>query len=331
MPVTSFTKDPSNLTMTVVAEFAAPVERVWDAYADPRQLEKFWGPVEWPATFTRHDFAVGGRSDYHMTGPDGETSGGYWRFTAVDPYRSFTVIDGFAGADGEPNNEMPSMTMTFSFEAIGTGARVSTVTTFQSLEAIEFVLSMGMEEGMRSAMSQIDGVLADLATFAATRPVEAQILSDTQVRVSRVIRGTAEQVWRAHHEPELMKRWLLGPDGWAMTVCEVATAVGDTYRYEWAPVPGGPAASQQGFGFDGELLESTPLVRAVTTEHMIDTDYPTTTNELTLTPTSGGTLLSLVITYPSAEVRDMVLATGMTRGMETSYVRLEGELAGASA
>ena len=77
MPVTSFTKDPSNLTMTVVAEFAAPVERVWDAYADPRQLEKFWGPVEWPATFTRHDFAVGGRSEY--SGDHGSRAAPYAR------------------------------------------------------------------------------------------------------------------------------------------------------------------------------------------------------------------------------------------------------------
>jgi uncharacterized protein YndB with AHSA1/START domain len=183
-----------------------------------------------------------------------------------------------------------------------------------------------MEEGMKSAMSQIDGVLADLATFAATIPVAAQVLSDTQVRVSRVIRGTVEQVWRAHHEPELMKKWLLGPDGWTMPVCEIATNVGETYRYFWEPEGEG-----EGFGFDGELLESNPPHRAVTTEHMTGTDYPSTVNELTLTPVTGGTLLSLVITYPNADVRDMVLATGMTGGMETSYVRLEAELAGASA
>lgn len=331
MPLLSFTKDPENLTMTVIAEFAAPVERVWDAYADPRQLEKFWGPVEWPATFTRHDFAVGGRSDYYMTGPDGEKAGGSWTFTAVDPYRSFSAIDGFADEDGQVNDELPIMGMTFTFEAVDAGTRVTTVTTFASAEAIEEVLAMGMEEGMTSAMSQIDGVLADLATFAATAATCSQILSDTQVRISRVIRGTIEQVWRAHHEPELMKRWLLGPEGWDMTVCEVAAAVGDGYRYAWAPQAGGPATEQQGFGFEGELLESNPPHRAVTTERMSGTDYPGTVNELTLTPISGGTLLSLVITYPSAEVRDMVLATGMTTGMETSYARLEGQLAGASA
>lgn len=92
---------------------------------------------------------------------------------------------------------------------------------------------MGMLEGTKAAMGQIDDVLADLTSFAHGKLTEAQILSDTQVRVSRVIRGTREQVWRAHHEPELMQQWLLGPDGWTMPVCEIATEVGGTYTYEW--------------------------------------------------------------------------------------------------
>jgi uncharacterized protein YndB with AHSA1/START domain len=63
MPVVEIHKDPEALTMRVVAQFAAPVARVWAAYADPRQLERFWGPPERPATFVRHDFVVGGRSE----------------------------------------------------------------------------------------------------------------------------------------------------------------------------------------------------------------------------------------------------------------------------
>jgi uncharacterized protein YndB with AHSA1/START domain len=329
MPITSVSKDPEALTMTVVAEFPVPVQRLWDAYADPRQLEKFWGPVEWPATFARHDFAPGGRSNYYMTGPDGDRSAGYWRFLAVDRGRSFEVEDGFAQDDGTENTEMPSMRMVFVFEPTDAGSRVSTTTHFPSAEALEQLLGMGMEEGMRSAMSQMDDVLADLAAFAAGRGTEPQILSDTQVRVSRIIRGTPEQVWRAHHDAELMKKWLLGPDGWAMTECELATEVGGTYRFWWKPTsPDVPAEMAGGFGFDGELVESIPGVREVTTEHMIGTDYPSTLNELTLTAVEGGTLLSLVITYSDATVRDMVLATGMTDGMETSYQRLESLLAG---
>lgn len=321
MPVTSVEKNPESLTMTVVADFAVPVRRLWDAYVDPRQIEKFWGPPEWPATFTRHDVAPGGRSDYYMTGPDGEKSAGFWEFLSVEPIRSFEVRDGFATDDGSPNPDMPSMRMVFTFEETDHGSRLTTTTHFNSVEELEQLVGMGMEEGMRAAMGQIDDVLADLASFAAGRGTDTQILSDTLVRVSRVIRGDIEQVWRAHHEPELLKRWQLGPDGWTMPVCEVADKVGETYRYEWESVDG-----ENRFGFTGELLESEPPHRIVTTERMIGMEGPGVVNEMTLTPVEGGTLLSLVITYPSAELRDTVLATGMTDGMERSYARLESEV-----
>lgn len=319
MPITSVTKDPTALTMTVVADFPAPVERLWDAYVDPRQLERFWGPPTYPAQFTRHDAAAGGLSHYAMTGPEGDVSRGYWEWLSVETHRAFEVLDGFALASGEPNREMPSMRMAFTFEATGAGSRVTTTTYFNTAEELAQMLEMGMEEGMREAMGQMDDVLADLRTFAAELPISTQILSDTQVRISRVIRGSAEAVWRAHHEPALLQRWLLGPDGWTMPVCEVATSVGESYRYEWEK-------GSDRFGFEGELLEAAAPYRSVTTERMIGLDAPGTTNELTLTPVEGGTLLSLVITYPDAQVRDTVLATGMTTGMETSYQRLESQV-----
>lgn len=327
MPITSVTKDPEALTMTVVAEFPATVQRLWDAYADPRQLEKFWGPVEWPATFTRHDFAVGGRSDYYMTGPDGERSGGFWEFLAVEPGKSFEVRDGFATDDGGENTELPSMRMVFTFESIDGGSRVTTTTHFPSLEVLEQLVGMGMEEGMKSAMSQMDAVIGDLKNFAHDLATNAQILSDTQVRITRVIHGSVEDVWRAHHEPELVKRWLLGPDGWEMTEAVVPANVGDSFRQWWKPTTADvPAGFEEGFGFEGELLERVENVREVSTEHMIGTEYPSTLNEMTLTPVEGGTLLTLVITYANAEARDAVLATGMTDGMEASYARLEREV-----
>jgi uncharacterized protein YndB with AHSA1/START domain len=324
MPITEVTSNAHDLTLTVVADYPVPVERLWDAYADPRQLERFWGPEQVPATFTRHDMAVGGRSHYYMTGPDGTVSHGWFRFLAIEPLRRIEVEDGFGDASGAPNPEMPTMRMVFNFERTATGSRFTSVTTFPSVEAMEQLVQMGMEEGLKSAMGQIDTVLADLASFAASRGTEAQLLSDTQVRVSRVIRGSAPQVWRAHHEPELVQRWLLGPEGWTMPVCEVATAVGQRYRYEWANGDG-----SERFGFEGELLESAAPYRAVTTEQMIGTDGPATRNELTLTPVTEGTLMSLLITYPSREVRDMILETGMTTGMEASYARLEREVLAA--
>jgi uncharacterized protein YndB with AHSA1/START domain len=321
MPITSISSDPAALTLTIVADYACTLERLWEAYVDPRQLERFWGPEQWPATFTRHEVFVGGESHYYMTGPNGEQSRGWFKFLKVDPYALMEMEDGFADAEGQRNEAMPTMRMSFRFERTKQGARYTSVTHFPSLEAMEQLVQMGMIEGTKSAMGQIDAVLADLKAFAADRATEAQILSDTQVRVSRVIRGSVEQVWRAHHEPALMQRWLLGPEGWTMPVCQIATVVGQGYRYEWESVD-----KSQRFGFTGELLESVPPHRAVTTERMDGMPGPGTRNEMTLTAVPAGTLLSIVITYPSKEVRDIVLGTGMTAGMETSYARLEREI-----
>ena len=319
MPVTSVETDPEKLTITVTADFTAPLARVWDAYVDPRQLERFWGPPEYPSTFLRHDAAVGGRSVYRMTGAEGGDSHyGCWEWTHVNAPTSFDVTDWFADENGTPNTDMPGMRMEFVFSETDDGSRLVTTSRVDTLEQLEQLVGMGLLEGLRAGMAQIDDVLADLAAFAADRSVETQLLSDTQVRVSRVIRGTAAQVWHAHNDADLMKKWLLGPDGWTMPVCEIATTVGDTYRYIWEPEGGG-----DGFGFTGELLENEPPYRSVTSEAMIGMDFPATRNELTLTPVAGGTLLSLVITYANVEQRDAILATGMTDGMETSYARLE--------
>jgi len=322
MPITSVHKDPEALTLTVVADFGAPLKRLWDAYADPRQLEKFWGPPTYPATFTRHDMFPGGRSDYAMIGPDGDVARGYWEFLDVKAPHSFEVRDGFCHPDGTPNTDMPSMRMNFAFEATTSGSRLTTTTFFNNVDELEQLTKMGMEEGMRQAMGQIDGVLDDLRSFAADLPAAAQILNDTTVRVSRVIRGTVQQVWAAHHDPALLSQWLLGPDGWSMPTCETATEVGETYRYVWQE-----DSSGRSFGSTGELLEVAAPYRAVTTERMygdgIPDDAPGTVNELTLTSVEGGTLLALVVTYPDAQTRDIVLGTGMVSGMEASYARLE--------
>ena len=325
MPVTEMVSNAADLTLKIVADYPVSVERLWEAYADPRQIERFWGPEGRPATFVRHDLSAGGKSHYYMTGPDGTQHHGWWRYITVEPYKTIEVEDGFGEDADAATTKMPSMRMVFSFSKTATGSRFESVTYFPSLEAMEELVKMGMVEGTKSAMSQIDAVLADLKTFAASLPTAAQILSDTQIRVSRVIRGSVADVWRAHHEPKLMQRWLLGPDGWSMPVCDLATEVGGRYRYEWENDD-----KSQRFGFEGELVESLEPFREVTTEQMIGMDGPPARNELTLVAVPGGTLLSLLITYPSKEIRDIVLGTGMTSGMETSYARLESEILAAA-
>jgi uncharacterized protein YndB with AHSA1/START domain len=160
VPITSIDTDPSALTLTAVGEYPVSVERLWEAWTDPRQLERFWGPPEWPATFTRHEVQVGGTSSYFMTGPNGEKNHGYWRFESVDPGRRFVISEGFAHPDGSPNTDFPGSTMEIVFEKTEDGARFVVTSTFASVEAMEKLVAMGMVEGLREALSQLDAILA---------------------------------------------------------------------------------------------------------------------------------------------------------------------------
>jgi uncharacterized protein YndB with AHSA1/START domain len=160
MTVKDVTKDPATLTMVVTAEFEAPVDRVWQLWADPRQLERWWGPPTYPATVVDHDLVPGGTVTYFMTGPEGDKHQGWWRVLAVDAPRSLELQDGFADDTGAPNPDMPTTMMRMVLSAEGGVTQMVTTSTFPSLEAMEQMVSMGMEEGLREAMSQMDGILA---------------------------------------------------------------------------------------------------------------------------------------------------------------------------
>jgi len=159
--VISTHRDVEALTLTFVAEFKAGVERVWQVWEDPRQLERWWGPPTWPATFEQHDFVVGGWSRYHMTGPDGEKSRGWWTMTAIEAPHHLAFDDGFADENGEPVDTVAPTHAVVTIEPHGTGSRMTTVSRFTSADQLEQMVSMGMEEGMRLAMGQIDVLLAE--------------------------------------------------------------------------------------------------------------------------------------------------------------------------
>ncbi|MBL7258985.1 SRPBCC family protein [Paractinoplanes lichenicola] len=161
MPVLDMHRDEQNLTLTMVASFDAPPERVWQVWEDPRQLERWWGPPTWPATFDTHDFRVGGRSAYYMTGPDGTKAHGWWQFTAIEAPARLAFDDGFADENGAPAPSPDPTHATVTLEADGAGrTRMTVVSQFGSLDHLQTMAKMGMEEGLRLAAGQIDGVLA---------------------------------------------------------------------------------------------------------------------------------------------------------------------------
>jgi uncharacterized protein YndB with AHSA1/START domain len=162
MTVTAVHKDPKALTMTITTELDASVDRVWQLWSDPRQLERWWGPPTYPATFTKHDLTPGSRVEYHMTGPEGDQPKGYWDVLETDAPRRLLVRDGFANDDGTPNEEMGTGEMQVTIEEIGDGrTRMSIENRFPSTEAMEQLLAMGQEQGMIEALGQIDAILAE--------------------------------------------------------------------------------------------------------------------------------------------------------------------------
>ena len=160
MSIVSSTQDPEALTFVIVAEYAAPPSRVWQIWVDPRQLERWWGPPTWPATFEQHDVVVGGGSRYYMTGPEGEKARAWWRFVRVEEPRALEFEDGFADDSGEPNLEKPIIHGRVDLEETGSGTRMTVTSKFASAEQMQELLQMGMVEGMTEAMGQIDAVLA---------------------------------------------------------------------------------------------------------------------------------------------------------------------------
>jgi uncharacterized protein YndB with AHSA1/START domain len=160
MPVTDVNKDLDALTMTITAEFDAGAERVWEMWSDPRQLERWWGPPAYPATFVEHDLSPGGRAAYFMTSPEGQKHHGWWRIEEAEPPTRLRFEDGFADEEGNPNKEMPTTIATVTIAEAGGTTTMSIKSKFASREGMEQMIEMQMEQGMTEALNQIDALLS---------------------------------------------------------------------------------------------------------------------------------------------------------------------------
>ena len=161
MSVISVEKDVEALTLTLVAEFAAPVDRVWELWADPRRLERWWGPPTYPATVEEHELRPGGRVTYFMTSPEGERHHGWMEITAVEPPLALRFREGFADEHGTPADGMPSTTMDVRLTERDGVTRMELRAAFDSREGMDQLVAMGMPEGLREAVGQIDALLAE--------------------------------------------------------------------------------------------------------------------------------------------------------------------------
>lgn len=157
-----------------------------------------------------------------------------------------------------------------------------------------------------------------------TEKAQVTLPSDREVSVTRSFKAPRSLVYRAYTEPELMQRWLLGPPGWSMPVCEMDVRVGGQYRWRWRSDDG-----DKEFGFYGTFREVTPSSKLVYTElydpGTVSDQYPQSETLVTVlfAEENGTTMLTTLIEYPSKEARDAAVATGMTDGMEMSFQKLD--------
>jgi uncharacterized protein YndB with AHSA1/START domain len=159
MSVTSVERDEEALTLTVVADFAATLEEVWQLWADPRKLEKWWGPPTYPVTVESHELVPGGDVAYYMTGPRGEKNHGWWKITTVNPPISLEFRNGFADHNGDPVSDLPVTTVRMRLFAYSGGTRMELLTHFDSQEHLDQLIAMGMQEGLTIAVGQMDALL----------------------------------------------------------------------------------------------------------------------------------------------------------------------------
>ena len=155
-----------------------------------------------------------------------------------------------------------------------------------------------------------------------SRTLKVTTPSDREIVLTRVFDAPRRLVFEAYTKPELLKRWLLGPPGWEMVVCEVATRVGERYRYEWRNAKGTQ------FGTGGVCREFAPPERIVCTE-LMDGYKTESLNTTVFEEQDGKTTVTLTMLFESREMRDMALKSGMERGVAASYDRLDGLLAAA--
>jgi uncharacterized protein YndB with AHSA1/START domain len=164
MTVASVVTDTDACTLTLTAEFAATPEQVWQMWADPRLLERWWGPPTYPATVTAHELVPGGSVRYYMTGPEGDRHGGWWRVISAQPPLRLQFEDGFADAQGVPDHSMPTTTTEVTIEASDAQTtRMTLLSRFPSREALEQMAAMGMVEGLTGAVGQMDALLRQQA------------------------------------------------------------------------------------------------------------------------------------------------------------------------
>lgn len=164
MNKTTFTQDKVNKRLTAERTFNARLELVWRAFTESELLDQWWAPKPWRAETKFMDFREGGHWLYCMKGPNGEAHWGRTEYEKIVPHESFVGKDVFCDEEGNPNHDLPSMFLHVTFQAKGDQTLVTSVTSFPTVEQMEQLIKMGVQEGSAMAHDNLDSLLAEALT-----------------------------------------------------------------------------------------------------------------------------------------------------------------------
>lgn len=315
-PATSAAPASADREIVATRVFDAPRALVFKAWTDPAHIGQWWGPRGFTTTTYAMDAKPGGVWRFCMHGPDGVDYENRFTFLEiVEPGR--IVYKHGGGKESDPDHFQGTVT----FEDQGGKTRLTMRMLFPTAAARDAAVEKyGAVEGLDQTLDRLGEYAANLAGqgrpgLTVTLPTD----TDREIVVTRGFDAPRRLVFEAWTSPEHLPRWLLGPGGWTMPVCEVDLRPGGAWHFVWRGPEGAEMAMR------GVYREIVPPDRIVSADSW-GGDWPETLNTLTLDEEGGKTTVTQRVLYPSKEARDAALGTGMTGGMSESFHRLDAYL-----
>ncbi|MDP2327725.1 MAG: SRPBCC family protein [Dehalococcoidia bacterium] len=311
----------SDREIRMTRTFAAPRQRVWDAFTRAEHLKHWWGPRGFSLDPNRMDFRVGGTWHYAMVSDFMPPSWGKMTYLEIAEPVRFVATDAFSDESGA--TIPPESTGTFEFEEQGNATLIRMRTVYPDAEGLRTVIEMGMMEGMGSTLDRLDDLLAGRPDALSGRNGATLLLpSDTEIVLGRTFNAPPALVWQALTTPAHLRNWW-GPTWMELAECEMDVRVGGRWRF----VQRDPKTGDL-YPFSGEYREIVAGERIVQTEWF--EAIPGAESVVTLTLEARGdnaTRLTSRSSYAAREFRDGHLQAGMEVGMRETYDRLEALLA----
>lgn len=322
-----FLIDKDKKTITVIKEFAADKNLVWDVYTKSEYLDQWFAPKPWMARTKVMNFTEGGYWLYAMCGPAGEEHWGRMDYEKITPKESYMAWDGFCDAEGVINAQLPRAKWESLFSEHGENTIVKTTVTYNSLNDLETVINMGMQEGIAKAIVGLEELITHLKTTKMYNNLLFDFTVDKATKtvfITREFDADLSLVWDAFTKAELLDEWT-APKPWASKTKYQDFKVGSKRFYAMVSPEGYERWAIQ------EYTSITPKTNFKMYNAFADKDenpeLPGSEWDYSFSEQDGITKVSITIYNESLARMEKMIEMGFTEGFKMSMANLENLLA----